>query len=104
MNLTALVEQYGESTILASGGLLTGVLFGFFAQRSRFCLRSAVIEFWHRKFGEKISVWLLAFSSAVVAVQLLILMHGLDVSTARQIASRGSLSGALIGGLFLVAA
>jgi uncharacterized membrane protein YedE/YeeE len=100
MNLTALLEQYGESTALALGGLLIGLLFGFFAQRSRFCLRAAVIEFWHRTFGEKIAVWLLAFSSAVVAVQLLILMHGLDVSTARQIASRGSLSGALIGGLF----
>jgi len=99
MNLTALLEQYGESTTLASGGLLIGLLFGFFAQRSRFCLRSAVIEFWHRTFGEKIAVWLLAFSSAVVAVQLLILMHGLDVSTARQLSSRGSLSGAFIGGL-----
>jgi uncharacterized membrane protein YedE/YeeE len=99
MNLTAVVEQYGESAVLASGGLCIGILFGFFAQRSRFCLRSAVIEFWHRKLGEKLSVWLLAFSSAVVGVQLLILLHGLDVSAARQLASRGSLSGAMVGGL-----
>lgn len=99
MNLTAVVEQYGESAVLATGGLCIGMLFGFFAQRSRFCLRSAVIEFWHRKLGEKLSVWLLAFSSAVVGVQLLILLHGLDVSAARQLASRGSLSGALVGGL-----
>jgi len=35
----------------------------------------------------------------VVAVQALILLHGLDVSSARQLATRGSLSGALIGGL-----
>lgn len=99
MNLTTVVEQYGESAVLASGGLCIGILFGFFAQRSRFCLRSAVIEFWHRKLGEKLSVWLLAFSSAVVGVQLLILLHGLDVSAARQLASRGSLSGAMVGGL-----
>lgn len=99
MNLATAVEQYGESAVLASGGLCIGMLFGFFAQRSRFCLRSAVIEFWHRKLGEKLSVWLLAFSSAVVGVQLLILVHGLDVSAARQLASRGSLSGALVGGL-----
>jgi len=99
MNLTTVVEQYGESAVLASGGLCIGMLFGFFAQRSRFCLRSAVIEFWHRKLGEKLSVWLLAFSSAVVGVQLLILLHGLDVSAARQLASRGSLSGAMVGGL-----
>lgn len=99
MNLTAFIDQYGESATLATGGLCIGVLFGFFAQRSRFCLRSAVIEFWHRNMGEKLSVWLLSFSSAVVGVQLLILLHGLDVTSARQLAARGSLSGALIGGL-----
>lgn len=99
MNLSALLEQYGDSAILASGGLLIGMLFGFFAQRSKFCLRAAVVEFWHRQFGEKLAVWLLAFSTAVVCVQLLIVLHALDVSTARQLASRGSISGALIGGL-----
>lgn len=99
MNLATIVDQYGERAVLATGGIVIGLLFGFFAQRSKFCLRAAVIEFWHHKFGEKLSVWLLAFSTAVVGVQLLILLHSLDVSTARQIASRGSLSGALIGGL-----
>lgn len=99
MDIASFLERYGDSTTLALGGLAIGSLFGFFAQRSKFCLRAAVVEFWHRKFGEKLSVWLLAFSAAVVAVQLLILLHGLDVSTARQLASRGSLSGALIGGL-----
>lgn len=99
MNLSAILERYGDGTVLASGGLVIGMLFGFFAQRSKFCLRAAVIEFWHYRFGEKLSVWLLAFSTAVVAVQLLILLGGLDVSTARQLAARGSLSGALVGGL-----
>jgi uncharacterized membrane protein YedE/YeeE len=100
MNLTQILETYGDSAVLAAGGLLIGSLFGFLAQRSKFCLRAAVIEFWHRKLGEKLSVWLLAFSSAVVAVQLLILVQALDVSTSRQLASRGSISGALLGGLF----
>ena len=99
MNLATLLEEHGEGLLLAAGGVLIGALFGFFAQRSKFCLRAAVIEFWHRKFGDKLSVWLLAFSSAVVAVQALILLGDLDVGTARQIAARGSLSGALIGGL-----
>lgn len=99
MNLATLLEQHGESLALAIGGGVIGVLFGFFAQRSKFCLRAATIEFWHRKFGEKLSVWLLAFSTAVVLVQGLIVLHALDTSTARQIAARGSLSGALIGGL-----
>jgi uncharacterized membrane protein YedE/YeeE len=99
MNLTALNEAYGEPYVLAVGGLLIGLLFGYFAQRSKFCLRAAVVEFWHRQFGEKLSVWLLTFSAAVIAIQGLIVMGDLDVSTARQLASRGSLSGALVGGL-----
>ena len=99
MNPSSILEHYGDSAVLAVGGLVVGLLFGFFAQRSKFCLRAAVLEFWHRKPGEKIAVWLLAFSSAVVGVQLLIVTHSLDVSTARQLAARGSISGALIGGL-----
>jgi len=97
--LASWVEHHDTEATLALGGALIGVLFGFFAQRSRFCLRAAVIEFWHGKFGEKLSVWLLAFSTALVAVQVLILAGDLDVNGARQIANRGSLSGALIGGL-----
>ena len=99
MDLTSLVDEYGSGPVLAAGGAVIGVAFGFFAQRSRFCLRAAVIEFWHGKFAEKLSVWLLAFASAVIAVQALILSGLLDVSSARQLANRGSLSGALVGGL-----
>ena len=99
MDLADVLERYGDGTVLALGGLVIGSLFGFFAQRSKFCMRAAAIEFWHRNFGDKLPVWLLAFSSAVVAVKLLILAHFLDVSTARQLATRGSLSGALVGGL-----
>lgn len=97
--LANFIEHYGEGLVLALGGALVGALFGFFAQRSRFCLRAAVIEFWHRKFGEKLSIWLLAFSSAVIAVQLMALMGWLDTSSARQISATGSLSGAMMGGL-----
>ncbi len=99
MNFTALNESYGEPLVLAVGGLCVGLLFGFSGQRSRFCLRAAVIQFWHRQFGEKLSVWLLTFSTAVIAIQGLIVAGALDVSTTRQLATRGSLSGALVGGL-----
>lgn len=99
MDLASILERFGEDTVLSLGGVVIGGLFGFFAQRSRFCLRAAVIEFWHRQLGEKLSVWLLAFSAAVIGVQVLILMQWLDVSSARQLSARGSLSGALIGGL-----
>jgi uncharacterized protein len=99
MDWTGWVERWGESAVLAAGGLLIGLGFGFFAQRSRFCLRAAVIEFWHGRFGDKLAVWLLAFATAVVAVQLFVVSGALDVSTARQLSARGSLSGALLGGL-----
>ena len=98
MDLAIALETWGEPTVLALGGAAVGLLFGFSAQRSRFCLRAAVLEFWHRRFGEKLAVWLLAFSTAVVVVQVLTLMQHVDVSTSRQISNRGSLSGALIGG------
>ncbi|GAA6143047.1 YeeE/YedE family protein [Hydrogenophaga sp. 5NK40-0174] len=99
MNWSNWIEQWGEPTVMALGGLVAGLGFGFFAQRSRFCLRAAVIEFWHGRFGEKLAVWLLAFSAAVVVVQWLIVSGGLNISTARQISATGSLSGALVGGL-----
>ena len=99
MDWTAWIERFGEPAVLAVCGALVGAGFGFFGQRSKFCLRAAVIEFWHRKFGDKLAVWLLAFSTAVVGVQLMVLLGGLDLSSARQLSARGSLSGALIGGL-----
>jgi uncharacterized protein len=99
MSMTQWIELYGDRAVLAVGGAVIGTGFGFFAQRSRFCLRAAVIDFWHGRFGEKLSVWLLAFSAAVLATQVLVLMGGLDTGGVRQIEARGSLSGALLGGL-----
>lgn len=99
MAMAQWIELYGDRHVLAAGGGLIGLGFGFLAQRSRFCLRAAVIEFWHHRFGEKLSVWLLTFASAVIGVQALILLGALDTQGARQIATTGSLSGALAGGL-----
>ena len=99
MSMVQWLEAHGNSNVMAAGGALIGALFGFFAQRSRFCLRAAVIDFWHRRFGDRLAVWLLAFSSAVIAVQVMVLLGWLDTSSSRQISATGSLSGALIGGL-----
>lgn len=96
--LESVVERLGENGTLATGALLIGLAFGFMAQRSRFCLRSAVIEFARNQPGGKLTVWLFAFATAVGATQALAWAGLFDASTARQIAARGSLSGAAIGG------
>jgi uncharacterized membrane protein YedE/YeeE len=93
-----LIDRFGENWTLALVGLIVGLAFGFLAQRSRFCLRSAVIEFSRNLTGGKLTVWLFAFATAVMVTQLLVLAGQFDARDARQISARGSLSGAAIGG------
>lgn len=93
------VASIGAPATLALAGLLIGLLFGFMAAKSRFCLRSAVIEFVTGQFGEKLAIWLLMFGVAITGVQFMIAHGQLDVSSVPMLAAKGSLSGALIGGL-----
>lgn len=99
MDLSTVIDRIGDHAALALAGLLVGLAFGVFAQQSKFCLRAGVIEFAHQQFGPKVAIWVLAFSAAVAATQFSIVMGWLDPSQARQLATRGSISGALIGGL-----
>ena len=96
--LETLLDRFGQAPVLAGGGVFIGFVFGFFAQRSRFCLRSAVIEFARGMPGGKLTVWLFAFSIALLATQGLVALGAMDVGNARQLAARGSLSGAAVGG------
>jgi uncharacterized membrane protein YedE/YeeE len=98
MSIDGIIDQLGGSGAATLAGAALGLLFGFAAQRSRFCLRSAVIEFARGTREGKLTVWLFAFSTAVMLTQSFILAGWLDVSTARQLAARGSLSGAAAGG------
>ena len=99
MDFEFLIERLGESGATAFGGLILGLMFGVFAQRSQFCLRAAVVEFVRGSMGPKVAIWLLTFSAAVGGTQALILMGELDISDSRMLASYGSLSGAVLGGL-----
>lgn len=99
MDFFSIIDQVGDLRALALGGLVVGFLFGIMAQRSQFCMRSATIEFGNRKLGGKVAIWVLAFSAAVVATQGAIVAGVLDVSQSRQLASVGSMSGAIVGGL-----
>ncbi len=99
MDILPLVERIGEAPTAALFGLLTGTVFGIAAQRSRFCLRAAVVEFGRGAMGDRMSVWLLTFSTAVVWVQAAQLLGLMDSADARMMAVPGSWSGAIVGGL-----
>jgi len=94
-----LVDMVGGAQATAIGGIIIGIVFGYFGQRSRFCLRAAAIEFSRGALGEKLAIWFIVFSTAVIGTQGLIMMDEISVDEARQLALPGSLSGALIGGL-----
>lgn len=97
--LETLIDIYGDGAVLAMAGALVGVIFGAAAQHSRFCLRAATIEVAERGLGPRLSIWIIAFSAGVLAVQGAIATGVLDVSEARPLAATGSMSGAIIGGL-----
>jgi uncharacterized membrane protein YedE/YeeE len=97
--LAATADRIGEGWTLALGGAVIGMLFGAFAQQSKFCLRAATVEFGRGRIGEKTAIWLIVFAVAVAGTQLLSYTDLLATSEARQIASPQSLSGAALGGL-----
>ena len=99
MDLVALIDRIGESPTAALFGLFTGLVFGIAAQRSRFCLRAATVEFARGQMADKVAVWLLTFSTAVVWVQGARLLGLFNSTEARMMAVPGSWSGAIIGGL-----
>lgn len=101
MSLEFFLDRLGEPGTAVAGGLLIGLLFGAAAQSSRFCLRSAVIEFSEGTRGGKFAVWLLAFGAAVALTQAIVLAGFVDLSEVRQLAPRASLSGAILGGLLV---
>lgn len=94
-----LIDLLGDSGTLAVAGLLVGILFGVTAQKSHFCLRASTVEVAEGELGPRLAVWLIAFTSALMLVQGFVSIEWLDLSGARSIASTGSLSGAVIGGL-----
>lgn len=94
-----LTDIISDSAKACLGGLVVGIAFGALAQASRFCLRSACIEFWEGRLGQKVAVWLLVFGGALALVQLLFLTGALATTEVRQLETAGTLSGALFGGL-----
>lgn len=99
MDIAFLLDTVEEPQLAALFGLLTGLTFGVAAQRSSFCLRAATVEFARGRLGDKVAVWLLTFSTAVIWVQGAQLLGLFRSADARMMAVTGSWSGAIIGGL-----
>lgn len=99
MDTETLIEEIGTGRVSALVGLLVGLLFGAFAQQSRFCLRAACVEFWRGQTGAQFAIWLLTFSIALTGTQLYIESNWVVDADIRQLNAVGSMSGAIIGGL-----
>lgn len=99
MDVELILEEFSGGEIAFAIGLTIGLLFGVFAQQSRFCLRAACVEGWRGQFGVKTAVWLLTFGAAMLATQSFIEGGLLDTARVRQLNNPGSISGAIVGGL-----
>lgn len=98
-DLPQLLETLGDHWVLAAGGAAIGLVFGFSAQRSKFCARAAVIEGCEGEWSDRFAVWMMAFAVAILATQALVLSEFLKPQGSRHLGSPGSISGAVIGGL-----
>lgn len=99
MDLVPTIDMIGENGTALAGGALLGMLFGFFAQKTAFCTRSAVLDLTRRRGVSALAIWFLGFAVAILGVQMLLVQGALDVSETRFFSTAQSLSGALIGGL-----
>jgi len=99
MDLITIIDLVDDPTAAALAGVLAGLVFGVSAERSRFCLRAAAVEIAQGQLGPRLAVWLLTFSTALLWSQGLDWAGMLNLSESRWLASPGTLSGAVIGGL-----
>lgn len=77
-------------------GLLTGLLFGMLAERTKFCLRQSLVG------GDRASaaaVWLTALAAAMIGTQIAVGVGLVDFSAHRQFSSRISWLAIAVGGL-----
>ncbi|TCD11945.1 YeeE/YedE family protein [Oricola cellulosilytica] len=98
MNFVPLIETIGEPATFAAIGLVLGIVFGGFAERTGFCTRSAALEISRGKAGRMLPLWLIAFATAVTGTQALVFAGVIDLQDTRFFGTAQSISGAIVGG------
>lgn len=98
MDFVPLIDRFGEPATAALIGLALGLGFGFLAERTGFCTRSAALEISNGRRGNMLPIWLIAFATTVLLTQGLIAWDLLSVRDTRFFGTAQSLSGAVIGG------
>ena len=99
MDVMLILEALGEPAIAALAGMITGIIFGLSAEQSRFCLRAAAVEVARATLGPRMAVWLLTFSTGLLWTQVMNAAGVIDLGTSRWLASPGTISGAIFGGV-----
>ena len=99
LDLVPVIDSIGEAGTAIAGGAVVGALFGFCAERSAFCTRSAVLDLTRRRDLRALATWAGGFAVAVLGVQLLLAYGFVDARETRFFSTPQSLSGALVGGL-----
>lgn len=99
MDLLSLIESVGEPITTALVGLFVGLIFGVAAEQSQFCLRASAVEVARGTLGPRLSVWLLAFSTGLLWTQGMAGSGIVSLNESRWLASPGTISGAIVGGL-----
>jgi uncharacterized membrane protein YedE/YeeE len=96
-------ESFGFETLTPRqaavvAGLLLGLLYGVFAQRTRFCFRRAMAGPVEER-NEALGVWLTAFAFAMIGTQIVMQAGLIDLSAHRFLAAQMPLVGTAFGGI-----
>lgn len=98
IDFAPLMETLGDAGAATAVGAALGLAFGFVAQRSRFCLRSASIEVAEGRPSVATAVWLAAFGAAILACAVATINGAIATQSIMIKVNPASLSGALAGG------
>ncbi len=99
MEYDQIFSDFGIAPLQLLLGLAIGVLFGIGAALSQFCIRNMANELSHKQLGRASTTWVLGACAAYLCSQLLLGGEATDISEAAILATSGSLSGPILGGL-----